>query len=268
MNNPTPLSTRIRAHALLIGERVNLRQLPPYSLLANNPPMVEVSGGGTAALFRFGVVVFFNVPPVAQSSFLQQLRHLVTEPVEHLDYETDDLEIRIDAQRGDSLEQGILYLVDHDIGRQQVVADILAKSVLLAGHEGKIGSVFDRVEPLAEKLQRHGRGVRQARELVRYIGETLLIQHRLVGRAEVGEKPEILWERPELERLFVRLEQEYEIKERRIALEHKLNVIGATAETLLDLLQNQRSLRVEWYIVILIVVEIVLSLYELFFRHA
>ena len=36
--------------------------------------------------------------------------------------------------------------------------------------------------------------------------------------------------------------------------------------TLLDLLQNRRSLRVEWYIVILIVVEIVLTLYELFVR--
>ena len=46
----------------------------------------------------------------------------------------------------------------------------------------------------------------------------------------------------------------------------KLELIGDTAQTLLDLLQNRRSLRVEWYIVILIVVEIVLTLYELFFH--
>jgi required for meiotic nuclear division protein 1 len=44
--------------------------------------------------------------------------------------------------------------------------------------------------------------------------------------------------------------------------------LSGTAETLLGMLQDRRTLRVEWYIVILIVVEIFLTLYELFFRHA
>ena len=50
-------------------------------------------------------------------------------------------------------------------------------------------------------------------------------------------------------------------------LDRKLEVIGDTAETLLGLLQDRHSLRVEWYIVLLIVVEILLTLYELFVRH-
>ena len=149
-----------------------------------------------------------------------------------------------------------------------MVADILAKSVLLSSYEGRIGSAFESIEPLARTLQQSGRGVRQAKELVRHIGETLLVQHRMVGRAQVGDKPEIIWERPELERLFIRLQLEYEISERLTAQDRKLDVISRTAETLLELLQNKRSLRVEWYIVILIVLEIFLTLYELFFRHA
>ena len=32
----------------------------------------------------------------------------------------------------------------------------------------------------------------------------------------------------------------------------------------MDLLQNKRALRVEWYIVVLIVIEIFLTLYQLF----
>jgi uncharacterized Rmd1/YagE family protein len=50
-------------------------------------------------------------------------------------------------------------------------------------------------------------------------------------------------------------------------LECKLNLISTTAQTLLELVQAQRTLRVEWYIVILIVVEIGLTLYELFFHQ-
>ena len=87
----------------------------------------------------------------------------------------------------------------------------------------------------------------------------------MVGRVEVGEKPDVLWERPGLNRLFTRLEDEYELQERRTALERKLDLIARTVETLVDLLQNKRALRVEWYIVALIVFEIILTLYQLLF---
>ena len=43
------------------------------------------------------------------------------------------------------------------------------------------------------------------------------------------------------------------------------NLTG-TIQTAIDLIQSRRSLRVEWYIVILIVVEIVLTLYDMFIR--
>jgi len=180
--------------------------------------------------------------------------------------ETEALDIVVDPTRPEGLDQTGLAVPEADLARLQVVADILAKSVLLAGQEARVASAFDRIEPLAEQLQRQGRGTRSNQELTRYIGEMLLIQHRTVGRAEVGDKPDILWERTDLERLFQRLDAEYELGERRQALQLKLELIGDTAQTLLDLLQNRRSLRVEWYIVILIVVEIALTLYELFFR--
>jgi uncharacterized Rmd1/YagE family protein len=74
----------------------------------------------------------------------------------------------------------------------------------------------------------------------------------------------VLWELPGLNRLFSRLEDEYEVAERRLALDRKLDLITRTVETLVNLLQNQRALRVEWYIVLLIVIEIFLTLYQLF----
>jgi uncharacterized Rmd1/YagE family protein len=60
--------------------------------------------------------------------------------------------------------------------------------------------------------------------------------------------------------------EEIEIPDRFEAVEAKLNMIGRTIQTSIDLVQNRRSMRVEWYIVILIVVEIVLTLYEMFIR--
>ena len=88
----------------------------------------------------------------------------------------------------------------------------------------------------------------------------------MVARVEVSDRPELLWEHPELEQLYLRLEDEFEIEERAASLDRKLELISRTVETILDLVQKERSVRVEWYIVGLIVFEVVISLYDLFAR--
>jgi len=75
------------------------------------------------------------------------------------------------------------------------------------------------------------------------------------------EKPDVLWERPNLERFYGRLEDEYELKERANVLTRKLTVISDTAQALADIIDTERSLRLEMIIVLLIAVEIVISVY-------
>jgi required for meiotic nuclear division protein 1 len=256
----------LTARALLIGRYLDLRKLDQVSALAINPLTVSVPGGGRAVLFRSGAVVLFGVGHHDEFGFIEHLRPLVKEPLNRSEYE--NLPLLIDGARHDSVERDRVILTDTDPARLQVVADILGKSVLLAEQEARVALAFDRIEPLADRLQRHGRVTGDARALIRQIGEALAIQQDLVGRGEIGDKPEVIWERPDLERLFLNLEGEYEIRERQLALERKLTLIGDTAGTLLDLLQTKQSLRVEWYIVILIVIEIVLTLYNLFIRGA
>jgi uncharacterized Rmd1/YagE family protein len=88
------------------------------------------------------------------------------------------------------------------------------------------------------------------------------------GRLEIEEKPDILWDHPELDRLYARLADEYELKERAIGLARKLSVINETARALSDIIDTERSVRLEMIIVALIVVEILVTLYDLFVRTA
>ncbi|OGA27621.1 MAG: hypothetical protein A3I01_17640 [Betaproteobacteria bacterium RIFCSPLOWO2_02_FULL_65_24] len=85
----------------------------------------------------------------------------------------------------------------------------------------------------------------------------------MVGRAEIGDKPELLWDHPELEGLNALLEDEFEIHERLAALDRKLELVARTERTLAELISTRHALRVEWYIVALIVLEIALTVYEL-----
>ena len=86
------------------------------------------------------------------------------------------------------------------------------------------------------------------------------------GRVAVAEKPDVVWDRPDLERLYARLQDEYELKERAEALSRKLTLISDTAEMLTDMIDTQRSLRLEIMIVLLILFEIVITGYQILSR--
>jgi uncharacterized Rmd1/YagE family protein len=254
----------VQGRAIFIGERLELKALENTDSLATLPLVVTAGDHGCAVLFRYGAVVLFGLEPLEEASFLTQLQPFVVEPFAAP--ETEEATLHLEQFAAERVENGMIWLQEFGIERLQIVADILAKSVVLAQYELGTASVFDQIEPFAESLQRTTRNERWGKELLRQLGRTLSIQHKIVGRVEIIDKPELLWDAPELERLYLRLENEYEIRERHLALERKLELISRTAETVLDLLQHNSGLRVEWYVVILIVVEILLSLYDLFFQ--
>ena len=80
------------------------------------------------------------------------------------------------------------------------------------------------IQPIARELAEHGRTPGGRRAILKHIGNALLVQHRVSGLVAVAEKPDVLWERPSLERFYARLEDEYELKERADVLTRKLTV--------------------------------------------
>ena len=148
--------------------------------------------------------------------------------------------------------------------RLLVIADVLAKSVVLAHDEREVAKVVEIIEPFTKELADYGRTRRSQTGMLKLLGNALLVQHRVSGRVAVAEKPDALWDRPDLERLYGRLEDEYELKERVDALNRKLAVVAETANTLADIIDTRRSLRLELIIVFLIAFEIVITFYQIY----
>jgi uncharacterized Rmd1/YagE family protein len=131
-----------------------------------------------------------------------------------------------------------------------------ATNASISGHRGR------RAPGPAAREEGRTPGGRRA--ILKHIGTTaLLVQHRLSGRVAVTDKPDVIWDRPDLERLYARLQDEYELTERADALSRKLAVISDTAEVLTDMIDTKRSLRLEFIIVMLIVFEIVITAYQI-----
>ena len=93
--------------------------------------------------------------------------------------------------------------------------------------------------------------------------EMASVPANMIGRVEIQDKSDLLWDPPELYNLCVRPESEHELRERNTVPERKRALTPHAAETAPNLLHNRRLLRVEWYIVVLIVVDIALYTHEI-----
>lgn len=258
-------SISMPVRALLLGERLDTRGLERDDTIATNPLTLRIGRNGIAFLFRYGVAVFAGLSAIEEDEVVRSLRPRISEPAAAP--ETDQIQILIRPGGEDQVDpSGAILLREASPERLQIVANVLSKSLILSHYETRIANAFDQIEPLAERLQRTGRSGYQARQLLQQIGRVLLTQQRMVGRAEMEEKPDVLWDHPELERLYARLEDEYELAERSRALEAKLVLVSDTVGTVLDLVQNQRATRLEWYIIGLIVIEILLSVGDMMLR--
>lgn len=255
-----PKGKPVVVRACLVAERINVRGLyePPMTL---GPAALPAGSAGIAVLFGYGAVVFFNVTDDEQKAFIKEQRERLEKPSRR--WETEDTQLLPVSKTAEGVTPDGIGVSDFALAKLQLIAFVLSRSVALAFYETTMANAFDLVEPLALRLEHPSSGGRRMRELLRHIGGALLVQHKMTARVEIQDKPDLLWDHPELERLYRRLVNEYELDERNTLLERKLALIARTAETALNLIQNRSMLRVEWYIVILIVFEVVLYGYEL-----
>lgn len=252
--------SEIAAHAVLLSDRLVIDR-SAHPGVVSTAPFCYRKDGGYVVIFRYGVAVFIGIPARKEASTLAEL--LPEQPrSETLEEERVRIELRPDGDEG-LTASGVLQLKELTQAQVLVLADILGKSVALARYEREIASVFDTIEPAANTLAIKGRIPRNRKSLLRLIGAALLAQHRVSGRIAFAEKPDVLWEHPELERFYARLEDEYEIVERGTLLNGKMTVIASAAETFTDMMDTARSTRLEILIVVLILAELIIAVIAL-----
>jgi uncharacterized Rmd1/YagE family protein len=242
----------------LLGDRIETAGLERNDVLSTVPLAFRAGEHGVVALFRYGVAVMVGMTPLEEEAVIGRLQGRIVSPNKIREEESVQIEVAPDKD-DQLLPSGIIVVRALTTEHTLLVADALATSVVLAHDEKNVAKVFDVIQPIARGLAEHGRTPGGRRAILKHIGNALLVQHRVSGLVAVAEKPDVLWERPSLERFYARLEDEYELKERADFLTRKLTVISDSAKAFADIIDTERSARLELIIVVLIVVEIVIG---------
>lgn len=256
---PVITRSQFSAHAIMVAERIDVKAIAGFEVIAKSPTMVKLGEGGIAAIFRYGAIVLFNYSADEKARLLQAIGAHSSGFGEFGGDEVTAVDVDPAEQEGPSGQA--IKIKNADRLRLQLIAEVMAKATMLSFQERQAARDFDRSEPLARDLAEDGKFSAKPSELLKAVGSMLLAESRLNGRAGVLDRPDLLWDNPGLSGLYARLEGDYELEDRAITLDRKLTTLSHTAETLVETMRYHSSHRLELAILLLIFVELCLALY-------
>jgi uncharacterized Rmd1/YagE family protein len=256
----SPGCGKMVACARVLAGRIDTR-----ALVEDNRKLLTGASDGLTFVFRYGAVVSITASGEAPHRIDAALKRYLRDPASTIEAET--AEISLTKQGTDRIgEDGQILLADGDEARLTLVAIVLARSAVLSRDEVLVSHAFDRIAPLVSDLRETGRTRFPVRQAMRLVGEVLAARHRVMATVQADERPDVLWDNPELDRLYARLEAEHELDDRAEVLERKFVALGDFAEVLLNIIQDKRAFRLELAIIALIAFEIVLALFNMHWR--
>ncbi|GAA56218.1 required for meiotic nuclear division protein 1 homolog [Clonorchis sinensis] len=168
-----------------------------------------------------------------------------------------------------SPEKGLhLVPVEDPIRLEQFAfSEALALSVKLALLENSFDSVAVQMEPWIERMK-NGFGLNFPRSSVlKKTGELFTIRHLLNISTSMIETPDFYWDRPEVESLYTQLRTVLSVPTRTRVLNSRLNMCCELTEILSNHLQSRHACRLEWMIILLILVEVAFEAFYYYERR-
>jgi uncharacterized Rmd1/YagE family protein len=155
-NDPSTFAARKKARAILLGDRIDTSGLEHDDVLSTAPLAFRAGKDGVVTLFRYGVAVLFDLSVLEEDDVVRGLRARIIGPVAPREDETAIIQISPDKDE-QILPGGPIQLRTITPEHMIVIADALAKSVVLARDEREVSSVIEVIEPLARQLAEEGR---------------------------------------------------------------------------------------------------------------
>jgi uncharacterized Rmd1/YagE family protein len=253
---------------LYLGDSIDLKKLQenlkkyPY-ITREHPIILKLTPGQYVVLTKFGTVTFWNVPKKLQEELIKEISSFVENFNKNYEY-SDSLKV-FTGKEIEDIRFGKVYLTKIDKEKVQIISFVLSQSVALERFEKEIEERVLELERVINVLKSGiWKGLKE-RKLLSQIGDILSVKQRTISHLSLFDKPETTWERPEIERLYNKLYFEFELPDRFDILNEKIKFLSDHNKILLDFISTQRSNFLEMIIIILILIEILIFIFEVFF---
>lgn len=227
-------------------------------------PETSADGFSTklAVLFDFGAVVLIGVDAAERERIIQSLSaRLSPEPHPPL---TEDFLVEVRPGARAEVHFDRVILSEPSVKALKLISLLLAQSVAMDYYDEDVGEIQRRSDTITRGLQSEGRLSGRFGDLVRFIGSCMETKNGVIATMALFDKPDSTWEDADLDRLYRGLRHELEIDDRYRALEARLRVLQENLVLLVDLAHSRSTWRLELTVVVLILVEVMISLWQIF----
>ncbi|XP_063926703.1 required for meiotic nuclear division protein 1 homolog isoform X2 [Zophobas morio] len=132
----------------------------------------------------------------------------------------------------------------------------MSLSVKLAIWEASLEKYIDTIEFVTEDLKK-GNKIRMTREeVLRKHGELFALRHLINLGSDLLDTPDFYWENEQLESLYIQVCNYFAIAKRTRVMNEKINHCVELIELLSTHLSDKHHIRLEWMIIVLIMVEV------------
>lgn len=211
--------------------------------------------------FRSGAVVFWNVAELERNSVLRFLRtyqegghdkRTVVEESESLTYTYSDTPARTKLVRDTIFlnPEGPMDL------EKYTFSNALAISVQLGIWEAALDEYIDNIEYVSEELSKTGLVVLSEHQVLQRMGQLFALRHLVNLSSDLLDVPDFYWEHENLEQLYRKTSEYLSVSKRTSVMNVKLSHCVELMELLKSHLNERHSSRLEWIIIILIMVEV------------
>ncbi|MCX7779934.1 MAG: RMD1 family protein [Negativicutes bacterium] len=216
-------------------------------------------------IFHFGSVVFVNCQDHEMMDIIQYLKRVekslnTVNPHEY----SDDYLLRIDPAGEPAITNDCLIASAEQNFHREIVTTVLAKSVALEKIESSTDQLLDEIEDVVESLRQGNLNISDE-QLAKMSARILGYKFTTISYIMLLDKPDITWFNEDAAGLFAELSALFELGDRYEKLKHKTDTLMDITAVFSGLAHAKRGTRLEWAVIILIAIEIVLSLYSLFF---
>ena len=212
-------------------------------------------------IYRFGSVVFFNIEPSRQTAIVEKIRTIIGVKEALVTSEELFIDVQKDGKNEVLFERVILDKLSFE--RVDVLALVLAQSTALEYFELTVDELLKKSGKITSDLRDKGRMRMSEKQINKFIGTCMLAKQDMVSSMYLLDTPDEAWNNEVLDALYRDASDMFELKERYKTMDHKLRVMQDNLEIIADLVQNRRATLLELTIILLILVEVVLFVYEL-----
>ena len=205
-------------------------------------------------IFQYGMVSFFNMNASEIAAALEEIKPFCT--TYFSEKLSEDIQIEV-QQNALKVEFNIVILPELNDEMIRLVMLNTSQSVALDRYADITEELLIETHEHTKYLENKGKLDISGNTLKRFIGRVLNIKNRISENLYIFDSPDSTWENEQLNKLNQELKVSFDLKDRYRLIHDRIEIIKENLELFKDIMDHKESSRLEWIIIILIVIEVV-----------